>query len=213
MESKTIKSLKGYASAVASDVWRLQDDALLEIVKEIFQCKSSDPGEMLLEIVGLSKTSRKKLCRAYRNARGIPHPQLHRHSPKKAKAMKRALDYLSPTATRPKQFLKLPQNTGHKPQPPIHQKPIAGQPTESMIREFYASWEWKRLSYDVKLERGRVCECCGARPPQVVIHTDHVKPLRLFWHLRLNRRNMQVLCEDCNMGKGSRDQTDFRVFK
>lgn len=83
---------------------------------------------------------------------------------------------------------------------------------ERDIKEFYASWEWKRLSYDVKQERGRICECCGARPPKAVIHTDHIKPLRKYWHLRLERTNMQVLCEDCNMGKGSRDETDFRLL-
>lgn len=83
---------------------------------------------------------------------------------------------------------------------------------ERDIKEFYASWGWKRLSFDVKQERGRICECCGARPPKAVIHTDHIKPLRKYWHLRLERSNMQILCEDCNMGKGSRDETDFRAL-
>lgn len=87
-----------------------------------------------------------------------------------------------------------------------------GAITEEQIREFYASWEWKRLSYDVKINRGRKCECCGAKAPNVRIHTDHVKPIRHHWHLRLERSNLQVLCEDCNMGKGSRDETDFRVL-
>lgn len=82
---------------------------------------------------------------------------------------------------------------------------------ERDIKAFYASWEWKRLSYDVKLERGRKCECCGARAPDVRIQTDHVKPVRYYWHLRFERANLQVLCEDCNMGKGSRDETDFRT--
>lgn len=79
-----------------------------------------------------------------------------------------------------------------------------------MIREFYASWEWRRLSYDTKLDRGRTCECCGASAPQVRICTDHIKPLRNHWNLRLDKNNLQILCEDCNMGKGSRDETDFR---
>lgn len=81
---------------------------------------------------------------------------------------------------------------------------------ERDIKAFYASWEWKRLSYDVKLERGRKCECCGAKAPDVRVHTDHVKPIRRHWHLRLDKTNLQILCEDCNMGKGSRDETDFR---
>lgn len=82
---------------------------------------------------------------------------------------------------------------------------------EVAIRNFYDSWEWKRLSFDVKLERGRVCECCGARPPEVRIITDHIKPIRHYWHLRLDKNNLQVLCDDCNKGKGSRHETDFRI--
>lgn len=82
--------------------------------------------------------------------------------------------------------------------------------SDKEIREFYDSWEWRRLSYEAKVARGRACECCGARPPDVRIHTDHIKPIRLFWHLRLEWTNLQILCEDCNKGKGSRDDTDFR---
>lgn len=84
-------------------------------------------------------------------------------------------------------------------------------PSERDIQNFYASWEWKRLSYDAKLERGRRCECCGARAPDVRINTDHIKPIRWHWHLRFERSNLQVMCADCNMGKGSRDETDFRA--
>lgn len=88
------------------------------------------------------------------------------------------------------------------------------QVTEKMIREFYDSPPWKRLSYDIKKERGRRCECCGATPDQGVrIITDHIKPLRKYWHLRLDPLNMQVLCDDCNLGKGSRDETDWRAPK
>lgn len=81
---------------------------------------------------------------------------------------------------------------------------------ERDIKEFYNSWEWKQLSYEVKLDRGRTCECCGAKAPDVKIITDHIKPIRHNWHLRLEPTNLQILCDDCNRGKGSRDETDFR---
>ena len=52
--------------------------------------------------------------------------------------------------------------------------------------------------------------CCGATPENgAIIHVDHIKPIRRFWAMRLQPDNLQVLCEDCNMGKGSRDQTDW----
>lgn len=42
------------------------------------------------------------------------------------------------------------------------------------------------------------------------IVVDHIKPLSKFWHLRLERSNLQVLCDECNMGKGAWDETDHR---
>lgn len=39
---------------------------------------------------------------------------------------------------------------------------------------------------------------------------DHIKPIRKHWHLRLDSNNLQILCDDCNMGKGSRGETDWR---
>lgn len=82
---------------------------------------------------------------------------------------------------------------------------------DGKLKDFYDSPEWRRLSYDVKKERGRRCECCGSTPEHGVrIITDHIKPIRKHWHLRLERSNLQILCDDCNLGKGSRDETDFR---
>ena len=84
-------------------------------------------------------------------------------------------------------------------------------PSEEMIAEFYRSWDWKRLSYDAKIKLGRKCMCCGNTPVGgAVINTDHIKPIRKHWHLRLDLSNLQILCKDCNMGKGSRDETDWR---
>lgn len=84
-------------------------------------------------------------------------------------------------------------------------------PSDRKISEFYASWEWKRLRYDFIKDKQRRCECCGASPTDGIrIVVDHIKPIRRFWHLRLDRMNLQMLCDDCNMGKGSRDETDWR---
>lgn len=83
---------------------------------------------------------------------------------------------------------------------------------EGRIEAFYKSWAWKRLSYQTRLDRGQRCECCGATPEHGVrIVCDHIKPMRRFWHLRLDPGNVQVLCDDCNMGKGSHDETDWRL--
>lgn len=77
--------------------------------------------------------------------------------------------------------------------------------------EFYRSWEWKQLRFRVLKHYGRKCMCCGAGPEDgKVIVVDHVKPIRKYPQLRLDFNNCQVLCNDCNMGKGGDDETDFR---
>ena len=75
---------------------------------------------------------------------------------------------------------------------------------------FFASREWRELRYRALLKHGKKCQCCGAKPPLVVLHVDHVKPRAKYPDLELSLDNLQVLCEECNMGKGAWDQTDHR---
>lgn len=80
--------------------------------------------------------------------------------------------------------------------------------SQQKLSEFYESWEWKRLRYDFIKGKLRCCECCGASPKNGTrIVVDHIKPIRHFWDMRLDQSNLQLLCDDCNMGKGSRDLT------
>lgn len=76
------------------------------------------------------------------------------------------------------------------------------------LSEFYESFEWRKLRYSVIQKYGRVCMACGRSDG--IIHVDHIQPIRRFWELRLNADNLQVLCEECNHGKGSWDETDWR---
>ena len=77
-------------------------------------------------------------------------------------------------------------------------------------KEFLNTWEWKTLRYEVLLEQGAVCKCCGAKPSDgVTLCVDHIKPRRTHPQLALDKTNLQVLCNDCNMGKGSWDTTNW----
>lgn len=83
--------------------------------------------------------------------------------------------------------------------------------------EFYLSWEWRTLRTKVLQQYGARCMCCGATPEHktiggepVAIVVDHIKPLSKRWDLRLDRGNLQVLCQECNQGKGAWDETDYR---
>ena len=82
--------------------------------------------------------------------------------------------------------------------------------------DFLKSYEWKALRLQALILHGRRCQCCGASPDatnNVVLNVDHIKPRKLFPNLALNLDNLQVLCGDCNHGKGNWNQTDFRPDK
>src|SRR4051812_22617275 len=69
---------------------------------------------------------------------------------------------------------------------------------------FYQSREWRDLRYKALLRSDGRCECCGrSRHDGVKLHVDHIKPMHRYPALRLTLSNLQVLCEDCNMGKGA----------
>ena len=77
---------------------------------------------------------------------------------------------------------------------------------------FYDSKEWKRLRYRVLKKYGACCMCCGKnyKDDRVKIHVDHIKPRSKHPHLELDFENLQILCEDCNIGKSNLDDTDWR---
>lgn len=78
-------------------------------------------------------------------------------------------------------------------------------------REFLQSKAWKRLRLQALNKHGRQCQCCGASPATgAVLNVDHILPRRLFPQLALQLDNLQVLCADCNEGKGNWDMTDAR---
>jgi hypothetical protein len=76
---------------------------------------------------------------------------------------------------------------------------------------FLFSYEWRRVRMVALKKHGARCQCCGASPDTgAVMNVDHIKPRRLFPQLALDVDNLQVLCGECNHGKGTWDQTDWR---
>ena len=79
---------------------------------------------------------------------------------------------------------------------------------------FYRSYQWRKLRVEA-LEANRArygmlaCECCGmidAAP----FHVDHIYPRSTHPELALDPDNLQVLCDDCNIGKGTDFTTNWR---
>lgn len=95
-----------------------------------------------------------------------------------------------------------------------HRKPIKKKAQVSKpSSDFYSSWEWKKARYEALRIHGQRCQCCGWRPGDTeygYLVVDHIKPRRKFPELALDVNNMQVLCNDCNMGKSNIHMDDFR---
>lgn len=82
-------------------------------------------------------------------------------------------------------------------------------------QDFFSAASWKKLRYEVLSESGGRCALCGRsyRDHGVQLEVDHIKPRSRFPALSLVKSNLQVLCSDCNLGKGNRDDRDWRTQK
>lgn len=76
---------------------------------------------------------------------------------------------------------------------------------------FLMTYEWRKVRMEALKKYGARCQCCGATPAHgAVMNVDHIKPRKLYPYLALDLNNLQVLCHDCNHGKGNWDMTDWR---
>ena len=76
---------------------------------------------------------------------------------------------------------------------------------------FLQTYAWRKVRMmALKSSNGR-CVCCGASPKEgAILNVDHIKPRKFFPELALEVTNLQVLCHECNHGKGNWDMTDWR---
>jgi hypothetical protein len=81
-------------------------------------------------------------------------------------------------------------------------------------KDFLQSKAWKRLRYQALKLHGNKCQSCGASPSTgAVLNVDHILPRRLFPESAMQIENLQILCSDCNEGKGNWDMTSFKELK
>lgn len=99
-----------------------------------------------------------------------------------------------------------------EPAPVIRAAPQPRKLSRKQVKKaFYQSDEWRALRYQVLKKFGARCQCCGATAKDGrQIHVDHIKPRSKHPELELDITNLQVLCEDCNLGKLHLDETDWR---
>lgn len=114
---------------------------------------------------------------------------------------------------KPKQ--KKPAAKGAKPKfktgNAVFKKSLCKSPKKPDV-EFYISDEWRKLRARVLEKYKCKCMMCGRSPRDhgIVVHVDHIEPRSKRPDLQLDFKNLQLLCDDCNLGKGNRFNTDWR---
>lgn len=78
---------------------------------------------------------------------------------------------------------------------------------KSKFDSFYRTKEWKELRKKVLKAYGSICMKCNSTKN---IHVDHILPLSKYPELKLDIKNLQVLCSICNVEKSNTDYTDYR---
>jgi 5-methylcytosine-specific restriction endonuclease McrA len=73
---------------------------------------------------------------------------------------------------------------------------------------FFRSVEWQYLRLKTLTKYGAQCMKCLTRRGRM--HVDHIKPRSKYPKLALSFKNLQVLCERCNLNKGNKNETDYR---
>ena len=89
-----------------------------------------------------------------------------------------------------------------------------GNVTVRQLAQAILALDEPQIRYEALKRAGKRCELCGVAEGDsdderlLPLHVDHVVPRSLGGSNDLT--NLQVLCKACNLGKGNRDQTDFR---
>jgi 5-methylcytosine-specific restriction endonuclease McrA len=96
-----------------------------------------------------------------------------------------------------------------KPKKTKYRKPVTVH--QNAKDSFLRTFEWRKVRMQALKKYGAKCMCCGATPATgAVMNVDHIKPRKLWPSLALDINNLQILCHDCNHGKGNWDMTDWR---
>ena len=64
----------------------------------------------------------------------------------------------------------------------------------------------KKLRFEVFKRDSFTCQYCGKSAPDVVLHVDHIKPVKEGGTNDIT--NLVTACADCNLGKGARKLSD-----
>lgn len=82
-----------------------------------------------------------------------------------------------------------------------------------MNQKFYFTKEWRTVRYMALRDGNGWCHLCGRTALDgIKLHVDHVIPISKAPRLALVLDNLQVLCEDCNIGKSNTDSIKWKSY-
>ncbi len=119
--------------------------------------------------------------------------------------------YPRSTAKPPKKKRKKKHHADRMAQKQAAARPIVVDGVDVTSDAFLSTFQWRKVRMEALKKYGPKCQCCGATPSTgAVMNVDHIKPRKKWPSLALDVNNLQILCHDCNHGKGNWDQTDWR---
>lgn len=78
---------------------------------------------------------------------------------------------------------------------------------DPVANAFYHSAPWRRLSVDLRRKSMWTCECCGhTYNAKSFLVVDHIIPFKVEPRLKLDRKNLWVLCKKCHFWKTKLEQ-------
>jgi hypothetical protein len=85
-------------------------------------------------------------------------------------------------------------------QPTIISNDYSNKEFEERLHRFYNSKKWKLIKEQVYKTFVHMCPVCGSEDN---LRVDHIKPIRHYPALIDDMNNLQLLCNECNLEKGS----------
>jgi len=85
-------------------------------------------------------------------------------------------------------------------QPTILNNDYSNKEFEERLHRFYNSKRWKLIKEQVYKTHAHLCPVCGSEEN---LRVDHIKPIRHYPALIDDMNNLQILCNECNLEKGS----------
>lgn len=75
-------------------------------------------------------------------------------------------------------------------------------------KQFYSSKAWRELRYQTLLDNGFICNVCKVREATI---GDHIIPTKVRWDMRLDKNNIQAICNECHNRKTIQDIKKYNL--